>query len=94
VFVVIVGWASMIAVLFGDLENLSGTFDTLLFVLQIVGLIAFIGAVLLTAWNAWLTWRDGRKWTAKLWNTLLFGSAFMLLYVAFTFKLVALTVEY
>ena len=94
VFLVIVGWASMIAALFGDLENLSGTFDTLLMVLQIVGLIAFIGAVLLTAWNAWLTWRDGRKWLAKLWNTLLFGSAVMLLYVAFTFKLVALTVKY
>ena len=34
-------------------------------VLQIVGLIAFIGAVVIAGWNAWLTWRDGRRWTAK-----------------------------
>ena len=65
----------MIAALFGDLENLSGTFDTMLMVLQVVGLIAFIAAVVITGWNAWLTWRDGRRWTAKTWNTLIAVSA-------------------
>ena len=33
----------MIAALFANLENLAGAFDMLLWVLQIVGLIAFIG---------------------------------------------------
>ena len=84
----------MIAALFGNLENLSGTFDALLWVLQIVGLIAFIAAVVIAGWNAWLTWRDGRKWTAKTWNTLIAVSALVLLYVAFTFKLVSMTVNY
>jgi uncharacterized membrane protein len=94
VVLIIVGWAAMIAALFGNLENLSGTFDTLLWILEIVGLLAFVGAVLISAWNAWLTWRDGRRWKAKLWNTLLFASSFVLMYVAFTFKLVSLTVKY
>jgi CubicO group peptidase (beta-lactamase class C family) len=94
VVLVIVGWTAMIAALFGNLENLSGTFDALLWVLQIVGLVAFVGAVLISAWNAWLTWRDGRRWKAKLWNTLLVASSFVLMYVAFTFKLVSLTVKY
>jgi CubicO group peptidase (beta-lactamase class C family) len=94
VVLVIVGWAAMIAALFGNLENLSGTFDVLLWVLQIVGLITFIGAVLIAGWNAWLTWRDGRRWPAKTWNTLIAVSALVVLYVAFTFKLVSMTANY
>jgi hypothetical protein len=94
VVLVIVGWAAMIAALFGNLENLSGTFDAMLWLLQLVGLLAFVAAVVATGWNAWLTWRDGRRWTAKTWNALLFVSALAVLYVAFTFNLVSMTVKY
>jgi hypothetical protein len=94
VILVLVGWAAMIAALFGDLENLTGKFDTMLWLLQAAGLIAFIAAAAISGWNAWLTWRDGRRWTAKTWNTLTFASALVLLYVAFTFKVVAMTVKY
>jgi CubicO group peptidase (beta-lactamase class C family) len=94
VVLVIASWAAMIAALFGSLENLSGTFDTLLLLLQVIGLVAFIGAVVTAGWNAWLTWRDGRRWAAKTWNTLILVSALVLLYVAFTFNLVSMTVQY
>jgi CubicO group peptidase (beta-lactamase class C family) len=94
VVAVIVGWAAMIAALFANLENLAGAFDLLLWLLQIVGLIAFIGAVGIAGWNAWLTWRDDRRWVAKTWNTLIAVSALVLLYVAFTFNLVSMTVNY
>jgi CubicO group peptidase (beta-lactamase class C family) len=94
VVLVIVGWAAMITALFGSLDNLSGTFDTMMWLLQIAGLIAFIGAVATAGWNAWLTWRDGRRWLAKTWNTLVAVSAVVMLYVAFTFKLVAMTANY
>ena len=94
VILVVVGWAAMIAALFSNLENLSGTFDTLLWLLQLVGLIAFLGAVVAAGWNAWLTFRDGRRWTAKTWNTLIAVSALVMLYVAFTFNLVSMTVKY
>lgn len=94
VLLVLIGWVAMISALFADLENLSGTFDVLLWLLQLVGLIAFIGAVVIAGWNAWLTWRDGRRWTAKVWNVLIFVSALVLLYVAFTFNLISMTVKY
>ena len=94
VLLVLIGWVIMISALFGNIENLSGKFDALLWLLQIGGAIAFIGAVAVTGWNAWLTWRDGRRWPAKAWNALLFGSALVLLYVAFTFNLISMTVKY
>jgi hypothetical protein len=94
VVLVSVGWAAMIGALFANLENLSGTFDTLLMLLQVVGLIAFLSAVVFAGWNAWLTWRDGRRWTAKTWNTLIAVSAVVILYTAFTFKLVSMTANY
>ena len=94
VVLVLVGWMAMIGALFANLENLAGAFDAFLMILQIVGLIAFISAVAFTSWNAWLTWRDGRKWTAKTWNSLIAVSSCVLLYVAVTFKLVSMTVNY
>lgn len=94
VVLIIVGWALLIGALFSNLENLSGIFDTWLLLLQIIGLVVFVGAALVTAWNAWLTWRDGRRWTAKTWNTLVAASSLVLLYVAFTFNLVSMTVKY
>jgi nicotinamide riboside transporter PnuC len=94
VVAVLVGWVMVVQMLFADLDNSAGALDALMMVLQIVGLIAFIAAVVITGWNAWLTWRDGRKWTAKIWNTLVAVSAVVMLYVAFTFKLVAMTANY
>jgi CubicO group peptidase (beta-lactamase class C family) len=94
VVLVLVGWMAMIAALFANLENTAGAFDAFMLILQIVGLIAFISAVAITSWNAWLTWRDGRKWTAKTWNSLIAVSSCVLLYVAVTFKLVSMTVNY
>jgi hypothetical protein len=94
VVLVLVGWMAIIGALFANLENTAGAFDAFMLILQVVGLIVFIGAVVITGWNAWLTWRDGRKWTAKTWNTLIAVSSCVLLYVAFTFKLVSMTVNY
>jgi len=94
VVLVLVGWMAIIGALFANLENTAGAFDAFMLILQVVGLIVFIAAVAITGWNAWLTWRDGRKWTAKTWNTLIAVSSCVLLYVAFTFKLVSMTTNY
>ncbi len=94
VVLVLVGWMAIIGALFANLENTAGAFDAFMLILQVVGLIAFLAAIAITGWNAWLTWREGRKWTAKTWNTLIAVSSCVLLYVAFTFKLVSMTVNY
>lgn len=91
---VLVGWGVLVTLLFKDLENLAGSFDVWLWVLQIVGLIVFVGAVVVSAWNAWLTFKDGRRWTRKLWSVLIVLATLVILYVAARFGLLAMTVSY
>jgi hypothetical protein len=51
-------------------------------------------ALLVAGWNAWLTWTDGRRWARKTWSVLLVLATCCLLYFAFTFGLIAMTVNY
>jgi hypothetical protein len=91
---VLIGWLVVISMLFSSLDNLAGAFDFWLWLLQIAGAIIFVGAVMISGWNLWLTWRDGRRWTRKLWSLLVFLSTLLVLYVAIAFKLIAMTVSY
>ena len=91
---VLIGWMVAITAMFGSLENLDGRLDGVLWALQIAGAIVFVGAVLIAAWNLWLTWRDGRRWTRKLWSVLVFLAALMVLYVAIVFHLIVMTGNY
>jgi CubicO group peptidase (beta-lactamase class C family) len=87
-------WAIAITSLFGSPDALAGGFDPILWSLQLAGLIIFVAAVLASFWHLSLSVRDGRHWTRGLWNGLVFLSTAMLLYVAFRFGLVALSVQY
>ena len=91
---VLVGWGVLVTLLFKDLENLAGSFDLWLWVLQIGGLVAFVGAVVVSAWNARLTFKDGRHWTRRVWSVLIVLATLVILYVAATFGLLAMSVSY
>ena len=91
---VLAGWGVLVTLLFKDLENLAGSFDLWLWVLQILGAIVFVGAVGISAWNAWLTFKDGRRWTRKLWSVLVLLATLVILYVAQRFGLLAMSVSY
>ncbi|MEG3086961.1 serine hydrolase domain-containing protein [Sphingomonas sp. PB4P5] len=88
------GWVALITVLFGDISTMTASADLWLWLLQILGAIVFVGAVGIAAWNAWLTWRDGRRWTRKLWSVLVLLATITVLYVASTYSLLAMTVNY
>ena len=94
VLAVLGGWMAAITMLFGDISMLTAGADTLLWVLQISGAIVFVGMVGIAAWNAWLTWRDGRRWTRKLWSLLILGAGLIVLYTASAYSLLAMTVNY
>lgn len=71
-----------------------GALDAVLWLLQIAGVVVFFGAALISGWNMWLTWRNGGRWTRKLWSVLVLLAALNVLYVAILFRLMALTVNY
>lgn len=90
---VLVGWGA-VTVMLENPDALAGGLDPLLMGLQIAGLVIFIGAVLVSAWNVWMTWADARPWPRKIWSVVIFLATVVVLYIAHTFGLLALTVNY
>lgn len=88
------GWMAVLTILLDDAALLSASTDPWLWLIQIASAVILVGAVATSGWNAWLTWREGRKWTRKLWNVLVLLASLLLLYVAYTFGLMAMTVHY
>ena len=91
---VLIGWLLVVSVLFASVSSLNKSSDPILWLLQIAGAIVFVGAVIVSAWNVWLTFIDGRRWTQKLWSVLILLATLLVLYVAFTFGLLAMSVNY
>lgn len=92
--VLIVSWGVAVTVMTGSPDALAGGLDWLIFTLEIAGAIVFVGAVLASGWNLWLTMADGRPWTRKAWNLLVFVSTVLIVYVAMTFNLMTPSVHY
>ena len=91
---VVAGWTMTISAMLNNVDELTRRSDLALWVLQVSGLFAFAAAVLVTGWTAWLAWQPGGRWPGRLWSVLMFLSALLLLYVAWTVGLLAMTVHY
>ncbi len=70
------------------------TYDPWLWFLQIAGLIVLVGGTLLAALNLHLVTREKRGWFRTLWAVLLLLAVLLPFYVAWTFGLIAMTVNY
>ena len=88
------GWMAVLTIMLEDASLLNASTDLWIWLIQILGAVILVGAVAISGWNEWLTWRDRRKWTRKLWNALVLLACLLLLYVAYTFGLLAMTVNY
>lgn len=90
----IVGWGVGVTKLTSSAAAMAGGMDGVLMLLQGLGWIVLPLAVLTAGWNLWLTWTDGRRWGRKAWSVLMLLAPLMLLYVALTFHLLAMSVHY
>jgi hypothetical protein len=70
------------------------SYDTWLWFLQIAGLIILVGGTLLAAWNLRIVTREKRGWFRTLWALLVLFAVLIPFYVAWTFGLIAMTVNY
>jgi CubicO group peptidase (beta-lactamase class C family) len=84
----VVGWATFIGVGFSTLSLLGGPLDPLLYTVQVLTPIAFIGLLALAGWNLRQTFLEKRRWFVKLWGIALLLSAAILLWVAAAFHLI------
>lgn len=94
VLAVLLSWVAFVSIVGSSATLLTAVSDPWLWLLQIAGVIVFVGAVLVASWNLYLTWTDGRGWRRKLWAALVFLAALAVLYFAHSFGLIAMTVRY
>jgi CubicO group peptidase (beta-lactamase class C family) len=87
-------WAMAISIMFKDLNKLGAKFDSIIYLAQTFGFLAFIGGFALTLWNLRTVWSGTRRWPAKVWSIVLVFASFIVLWVAFAFKLIGLGVNY
>jgi CubicO group peptidase (beta-lactamase class C family) len=93
-FALLAGWAITTISALGSPDALAGGLDGAFWFFQIAGVVLLFGMPLIAGWNLWLTWRDGRPWTRKVWALLILLAALLILYFALTFNLLAMTVNF
>jgi hypothetical protein len=77
-----------------DYNKLSARFDSVLYLTQALGIVAFIGGFILILLNLRTVWTNPRRWPARAWSLVLTLSAFFVLWVGFAFNLIRLGASY
>jgi len=93
ILLVLVGWAVALSMLFSDLAN-EASFNAVLFLLELLSVVVFIGGLAVMGWYAYTAWRSGWRWPGKAWSVLLVLAAGMVVYVGLVFHLIGLTTNY
>ncbi|MDQ8756600.1 serine hydrolase domain-containing protein [Sphingosinicella sp. LHD-64] len=94
ILLVLIGWAVTLITMMGDFNNLSPGFDPIIYVLQSLSFVAFLGGLAVMLWDAWLIWRGNRGWKAKVWSLALVFAAFIIVWIGFAFNLLSLGANY
>jgi CubicO group peptidase (beta-lactamase class C family) len=87
-------WSTLLDMMLKDNSMLSEKTDTLLILIQLFGMIAFLGGFILTLVNLRAVWTGTRRWPAKTWSVVLSLSAFTVLWAAAVFKVMSVGVHY
>jgi CubicO group peptidase (beta-lactamase class C family) len=88
------GWVTFVSVGFSSLSLLGGPLDPLLYTLQVLTPIAFIGLIALAGWNLRQVFLEKRRWFVKVWAVALLLSAAVLLWVVAAFHLIGFGTNY
>ena len=80
-------WGLTVIRMFNDFNNLSDKYNGNIRFAELFGIFAFLLGSAFIAWNLWTVWKGARRWPAKTWSIVLALSAFIVLWVAFTFNL-------
>ncbi|HEY2465963.1 MAG TPA: serine hydrolase domain-containing protein [Steroidobacteraceae bacterium] len=87
-------WGFTVIRMFNDFNNLSNKFNGSIRFTEVFGMLAFLLGSAFIAWNLWTVWQGTRRWPAKVWSIVLALSAFIVLWIAFTFNLFSFRVYF
>ena len=94
ILLILVGWAVLISMMFGDLENLGGALDPFLLVLQVLSFVVFFGGLAIFCWYLWQVWTGKRRWTAKIWSVALVFAGAVIVWMGLAFHLLSIGTDY
>jgi CubicO group peptidase (beta-lactamase class C family)/uncharacterized Tic20 family protein len=94
ILLVFVGWGTLITLLFADLANLGGAFDSFILLLQILTFIVFFGGLAVFVWYLIQVWRGRRRWWARAWSVALVLAALVAIWIGLAFHLLSLGTNY
>ncbi|MEO8449557.1 MAG: serine hydrolase [Gemmatimonadota bacterium] len=89
----VLGWVFLATNLLSHFYLFNAALDPWLRLLQIVGMIGVCGAGI-AAWDAWRAWRSPRSLPAKIGSTVLAASMVWMVWFAFAFKLITVSLDY
>ena len=87
-------WGTTLTMMLKDFNKLAAGFDIVVHLVQLLGIVAFIGGFVLLLLNLKAVWNGQRRWPAKAWSVVLAFSGFIVLWVAFAFNLIGFGVNY
>ena len=89
-----IGWFTIVAMMGSHLEMLDGRLDGWMWLLQILGVLAVIGA-LLSVWNAYAVFvNKERRWVATGWAIIAALAALFLAWLAFDLRLITFSMNF
>lgn len=80
-------WGLTVIRMFSDFNNLSNKYNGNIRFAEVFGILAFLLGSAFIVWNLIAVWQGTRRWPAKVWSIVLTLSAFIVLWIAFTFHL-------
>ncbi len=87
-------WGFTVVRMFNDFNNLSNAYNGNIRFAEVFGILAFLIGAALIVWNLITVWKGTRRWPAKTWSIVLTLSAFIVLWIAFTFHLFSFDVYF
>jgi hypothetical protein len=87
-------WCTLVGLMLKDNSLLTEKADPLLILVQLFGIVAFLGGFILTLSNLRAVWTGNRRWPAKTWSVVLSLAAFTVLWAAAVFKLMSVGAHY
>lgn len=94
VFVVLIAWVGTLSVMTSSGAPFTSKADWWFWLLNLVGLLVFVGSVLVAAWNARVVWSGSRGWFARFWSIVLALACVTMLWTAWVCRLISFNVNY